>query len=357
MKLAIVFGTRPELLKLIPIVKALEERRPGTVMLFDTQQQREMTSTLLGDYGLGQIPIIRFDCQRSSLACQLASQLSHLDDLIADCVGVVVQGDTTSSVSGALAGFYHGLPVVHVEAGLRSHDILQPFPEEMNRRLVSNIASLHFAPTQKAKQHLLDCGIREDAISVVGNPLLDLCRQVDSSETAPWDVLVTMHRRENRASGIKELCNALDKLANQHPLCRFSVVQHSHPEVHQRFLSHLPHHTNLKYVPPMAHRIFLNALFTTKLVMTDSGGIQEEAAMFGVATLILRNVLDREDGIESGTALLVGTQSDKIITAANQILHNHTQVKGICTMPEEHSGELIAGKILAYYSLKQESVA
>jgi UDP-N-acetylglucosamine 2-epimerase (non-hydrolysing) len=342
---------------MIPIVRALERRRPGTVLLFDTQQQRELTPALLSDYDLCAVPIVRIDCQRYSLASQLASQLMQLDDRIAGCVGVVVQGDTTSTVAGALAGFYRGLPVVHVEAGLRSHDVSQPFPEEMNRRLVSEIASLHLAPTKKARTHLLDCGINADSVAVVGNPLVDLCREVDGREPAPWDVLITMHRRENRASGIKALCRALDILAKQNPLCRFAVIQHSHPDVHGRFIHHLPRHANLVYIAPMTHRVFLKALSTSKLVMTDSGGVQEEAAMLGVATLILRNVLDREDGIAAGSARLVGTQCDEIVIAANQVLHDNAHFKPAGSIGQTCPGELIASRILAYYALDQESAA
>lgn len=357
MKLAFIFGTRPELLKLIPVIKALERRCPGMVILFDTQQQRELTSGLLRDYAVNHIPHVRFDSYRSSLVGQLASQLTELDQLIVDCAGLVVQGDTISALSGALVGFYQSLPVVHIEAGLRSHDVSQPFPEEMNRRLISDITSLHLAPTQKEKDHLIACGIDGNDISVVGNPLADLCRKIKNNNEAPWDVLITMHRRENRASGIKELCNALDKLADQHPVYRFAVVQHSHPQVQRKFLRYLPVHPNLDYVSPMAHKVFLQALLTSKLVMTDSGGIQEEAAMFGVPTMILRDVLDRDDGIKAGTTQMVGVRNENIVNTANQMLKACTQSRRKLVFPEEHPSELIAEKILAYFSLRQESVA
>ena len=357
MKLAIVFGTRPELLKLIPIIRALENHRPGTVALLDTQQQRELTSTLLNDYDLGQIPVIRFDAQRSTMSKQLGSQLLQLDDLVNGCAGIVVQGDTISSVAGALVGFYRELPVVHIEAGLRSHDKSQPYPEEMNRRLVSEIAGLHLAPTQKAKQHLLDSGIKGDTISVVGNPLADLCREVDINGGNHWDVLITLHRRENRASGIRELCMALPQLLSQYPRYRFAIVQHTHPEVHRRFMCYLPQHANLDYAPPMTHHAFLNALCASKLVITDSGGVQEEAAMFGIATLVMRGVLDREDGIAEGTARLVDANCDEIVSGANYILQNHDPLKPLRSIPYEGCSELIAAHILAYYALDQESVA
>lgn len=357
MKLTIVFGTRPELLKLIPIIKALENRRPGTVVLLDTQQQRELTATLLHDHHLEQVPVIRFDVQRSSMAKQLGSQLLQLDDLVSGCAGIVVQGDTLSSLAGALVGFYRQLPVVHIEAGLRSHDLSQPFPEEMNRRLVSEIAGLHLAPTRKAKQQLLDAGINTDRISVVGNPLADLCREVSIQGGNHWDILVTLHRRENRAAGIREFCLALPELLSRYPDYRFAVVQHPHPEVHRSFMSHLPQHANLDYVPPMAHQAFLSALCAAKLVITDSGGVQEEAALFGIETLIMRGVLDRDDGIAEGTARLVDAKRDEIIRAANHVLQHRQRAKSARNIPNEGCSERIAAHILAYYALEQESVA
>lgn len=357
MKLAFILGTRPELLKLIPVIKALERRCPGLLVIFDTQQQRELTSGLLKDYELGHIPRVQIDTRRSSLTCQLGSQLVHLDELIVNFTGVVVQGDTISSVSGALAGFYHNLPVVHIEAGLRSHDDSQPFPEEMNRRLISNIASLHLAPSPREKHHLIASGLDEASIHVVGNPLADLCREVRPGRQPSWNVLITMHRRENRASGIRELCKALDRLASQNPACSFCVVQHSHPDVHRKFLHYLPTNINLEYIAAMPHRAFLNVLFACDLVMTDSGGVQEEAAMFGVPTMILREVLDREDGIAAGTAKVVGIHRQNIINVAHQILKGRKQFKRTLMIPNGHPSELITDKILDHFLLGQESVA
>lgn len=357
MKLAFVFGTRPELLKLIPIIKLLEHRCPNTIILFDTQQQQELTPALFREYDIEYIPCIRFETYRNSLAGQLASQLGHLDGLMDDCAGVVVQGDTMSAVAGALVGFYQELPVIHVEAGLRSHDISQPFPEEMNRRLISSIARLHLAPTEREKNELISCGIDENYIHVVGNPLADLCRGAKGSDRATWNVLVTMHRRENRSSGIRELCRALDNLTAQNSDCHFAVIQHSHPDVQEKFLRHLPARVNLDYVAPMNHQDFLRLMLGSKLVMTDSGGVQEEAAMFGIPTLVLRDVLDRQDGVSAGTTRKVGIHKDEIAKAAMQILSESSQFTRTTKIPAESPSELIVDQILNYFSLKQESVA
>jgi UDP-N-acetylglucosamine 2-epimerase (non-hydrolysing) len=357
MKLAFVFGTRPELLKLIPIIKLLEHRCPNTVILFDTQQQQELTPAVFREYDIEYIPNIRFESYRNSLSGQLASQLGHLDGLLDDCAGVVVQGDTMSAVAGALVGFYQELPVIHVEAGLRSHDVSQPFPEEMNRRLISNIASLHLAPTDREMGELISCGIAEEHIIVVGNPLADLCRGAKGSDKATWDVLVTMHRRENRSSGIRELCHALDELTGQNPDCRFAVIQHSHPDVQEKFQRHLPACVNLDYVSPMKHQDFLKVMLGSKLVMTDSGGVQEEAAMFGIPTMVLRDLLDRQDGVTAGTTRKAGIHKDEIVSAAGQILRDSTQVSRTPVFPAESPSELIVDQILNYFSLKRESVA
>ena len=357
MKLAFIFGTRPELLKLIPVIKLFEDRCPNTVILFDTQQQQELTTGLLREYGIEYIQNIRFESYRNSLASQLASQLANLDNLIDGCAGVVVQGDTTSAVAGSLVGFYHQLPVVHIEAGLRSHDISQPFPEEMNRRLISNVASLHLAPGEREKHELLAGGIDESSISVVGNSLVDLCRETQCSDRPSWDVLVTMHRRENRSTGIRELCRALDTLAAERPTCRFAIVQHSHPDVHGKFQRYLPERPNVDYVSPMNHQTFLRVLLGSKLVMTDSGGVQEEAAMFGLPTMVLRNVLDRQDGIAFGTTQKVGTHREHIVKTARQILKDANQFNRTPSFPTESPSELIVDQILNYFSLRQESTA
>ncbi|MDX2479511.1 MAG: UDP-N-acetylglucosamine 2-epimerase (non-hydrolyzing) [Desulfuromusa sp.] len=356
-KLAFVFGTRPELLKLIPIIKVLESRSPGTVVLFDTQQQRELTPDILLEYGVEHVSRIQFESDRSSLASQLASQLGKLDQLIVDCAGIVVQGDTISAVSGALVGFYHEMPVVHVEAGLRSHDDAQPFPEEMNRRLISNIASLHLAPTTKERFHLVNIGITETNIHVTGNPLADLCRRVKRKTKSQWDVLITMHRRENRSSGIKELCISLAELTKQHSADRFGIVRHSHPEVHSQFLRHLPVSSNLDYISPMSHQNFLEALLGSHLVMTDSGGVQEEAAMLGIPTMILRDVLDRQDGVAAGTARKVAVQRAEIVRMAGQVLKDRPQFHQNLALPKERPSELIADLILDHFSLQQDSAA
>jgi UDP-N-acetylglucosamine 2-epimerase (non-hydrolysing) len=339
------------------VIQLIEHRRTGTVILFDTQQQRELTPGLLREYDIEYIQHIRFESYRNSLASELASQLGHLDDLVDGCSGVVVQGDTISTVAGALLGFYHQLPVVHIEAGLRSHDISQPFPEEMNRRLVSNLASLHLVPGENEKCELLSCGIDETVISIVGNPLADLCRAAKSSNTSSWDVLVTMHRRENRSSGIKELCLALDRLAADKPSCRFAVFQHSHPDVHGKFLRYLPTHPNVDYVTAMNHQDFLRVMLGSKLVMTDSGGVQEEAAMFGLPTIVLREVFDRQDGIIAGTTQKVRVHREVIAKAAVRVLKDSNQFKRIPVFPAESPSELIVDQIFNYFSLKQESAA
>ena len=319
-KIAFVLGTRPELLKLVSVLQAMQDRFPGTAVVVDTGQQTALKDGLVHEYRLQQVDWIKLGVSQSDLSAQLSAQVAAIGGCLRRTAfrAVVVQGDTTSALAGAMSAVYAGVPVVHIEAGLRSGNLAEPFPEEIHRRLIAVLAQLHLAPNPAARQALTLTGVSPDRIVVVGNPLADLCRPGDITDAC--DVVVTMHRRENRESGIRQLCKALSHLAPRYPRLQFRVVGHSHPETMAAFVRHLPQSPNLRFVDPLPHKVFLALLHAARLVMTDSGGVQEEAAMIGKPTVILRNVADRVDGFEQGSAWLAGTSSRSIIDAAASLL-------------------------------------
>lgn len=348
--IAVVFGTRPELIKLTPVIRALSSRLPGRVRLVDTGQQQELVNSLLREYDLGHLPRALTRPDRASLHAQLGSSIAGLEPILRDCAGVVVHGDTLSTLAGSLAAFYLRKSIVHVEAGLRTHDLAQPFPEEANRRICASLAALHIAPSRKARDNLLAEGVSADCIKVLGNPLSDLvrdyqksrCRDKQTSMPA-YDVIVTMHRRENRQTGIRQLCLALDRIRTGQASVHIAVIRHPHPEVHRRFLRYMTDHPNTHYINPLDHRSFLGVLSGARLVITDSGGIQEESAMLGRPTLVLRKFLDREDGIASKNTVRVDVCADRIAMAAGQILERPASVSTADSTTADGSiGEKIA---------------
>jgi UDP-N-acetylglucosamine 2-epimerase (non-hydrolysing) len=353
MTIDFVLGTRPELLKLIPVIRALERCRPGVVRIVDTLQQSALKEPLFAEYQLTAIPRVKLTHCGPSLARQLATQVEQLGQSFAKSRsrGVVVQGDTTTALAGTLAAFYAGLPVVHVEAGLRSYDPSEPFPEEMHRRMIACAATRHLAPNEEAREQLIAEGVAADSITVLGNPLYDLC-QVNATPRPKLDVLVGMHRRENRPQGIRQLCAALGKLARRFPECQFGLLDHSHPVVSATISEALEQRANLRRLAPMPHREFLSTMANAGLVMTDSGGVQEEAALLAKRTLVLRRRRDRSDGLDTGTALCVDVSEEAIVAAASQSLNQLPHARPIASAPYA-VGEAAARLLIEEFQLNE----
>lgn len=246
---------------------------------------------------------------------------------------VVVQGDTTTTLCGALAAFYARIPVAHVEAGLRTGDIHQPFPEEMNRVLVARLSAIHFAATQSAAQHLRDEGVPCAAIRVTGNTGIDavlhICRQLDEGVARRGDwgflnprrklIVMTAHRRESFGEGFERLCVAVRQLAERRDV-QIVYPVHPNPNVMEPVRTHLAHHSNIILVEPLDYVSFIDLARRAYLILTDSGGVQEEAPSLGKPILVLREKTERPEAVEAGTATLVGTDPPKIISAATQLL-------------------------------------
>jgi UDP-N-acetylglucosamine 2-epimerase (non-hydrolysing) len=337
MRVLSVFGTRPEAVKMAPIVHTLA-RTPGIESgVCVTAQHRQMLDQVLNLFAIR--PDYDLDLMREnqSLADLSARIFRDLDPVLADFKPdwVLVQGDTTTVAITALLAYYRRIRVGHVEAGLRTHDKWQPFPEEINRRVAGVIADLHFAPTEWARRNLLAEGIPDSIIAVTGNPVIDALHVV-ASQPAPGDVtdlletlhvgpgrqdlvLVTAHRRENFGPPLEEICLALRDLAARGDL-EIVYPVHLNPNVQEpvyRILGNVPHVTLL---PPLDYLPLVHLLKRATLVLTDSGGIQEEAPAFGVPVLVLREVTERPEGVEAGVLKLVGTDRKRIVSEATRLL-------------------------------------
>lgn len=333
----VVLGTRPEGIKLAPVVKALASR-PGQfdVKLCVTGQHRQMLEPILDFFGLTPDHDLQLMKPGQTLFDVTAGALKGLESVL-DQVRpdwVVVQGDTTTAFAGALAAFYKKVRVAHVEAGLRTGDLRSPFPEEANRVLVSRLADLHFAPTQGAAEHLAAEGIRR-GVHVVGNTVIDALleararvaeRGADFAAQFPMLsadrklVLVTGHRRESFGEPFENICRALGTLADRYPAVDWVYPVHLNPNVREPVHRLLSGRTNVHLVEPVAYPQLAWLLARSVLVLTDSGGIQEEAPTLGKPVLVMREVTERPEGIDAGCARLVGTSEVRIVEGVTQLL-------------------------------------
>ncbi len=337
-KVLSVFGTRPEAVKMAPVVRALAQNKNIHSHVCVTAQHRQMLDQVLDLFEIE--PDYDLDLMRDdqTLPALSAAIFTHLDPVLEKFKPdwVLVQGDTTTVAITALLSYYRRIRVGHVEAGLRTHDKWQPFPEEINRRVASVTADLHFAPTEWARKNLLRENTPEQAIVVTGNPVIDALKFV-GSQPEPDEVtklirelgigdqetrrliLVTAHRRENFGVPLEAICFALKELASRGDV-EIVYPVHLNPNVQKpahRILKNVPHITLL---PPLDYLPLVHLMKRSTLILTDSGGIQEEAPTFGVPVLVLREVTERPEGVEAGTLKLVGTDTRRIVREANRLL-------------------------------------
>jgi UDP-N-acetylglucosamine 2-epimerase (non-hydrolysing) len=339
-----VIGTRPDTIKLAPVVYELQSRANISSILCSSGQHKEMLEQATDIFEL--VPDIDLNAMISgqsleSLTARLLQLISSaLDDVRPDCV--VVHGDTTTAFCAALAAFYKQIPVMHVEAGLRTHDVREPFPEEFNRQAIARIATLNFAPTPKAQINLLAEGVPSSKIFMSGNTVIEslkiiskriaaggnlharvrteLSKHLDFDIQSQQNVLITMHRRENIGDGIQEVCQSIAKLASAFLETNFIFPVHLNPSVSKdvnRILSGL---TNVYLVPPLAYAEFVALLSNSVLIITDSGGIQEESVSLGKHALVTRKATERGEGVENGLLEVVSTDGDQIFQIASKIL-------------------------------------
>jgi UDP-N-acetylglucosamine 2-epimerase (non-hydrolysing) len=336
MKILCVFGTRPEAIKMAPVIREFRKSPARVdVRVCATGQHSEMIDQVLRLFGIApdhDLNIMRSD---QSLTEVTTAALAALDGVIASerPDWVVVQGDTTTAMAAALVAFYHRVRVAHVEAGLRSRNPVHPFPEEVNRRIADCLSTLHFAPTEGARQNLLREGTDPRSIFVSGNTVIDALHWV-TGLPAPADLdaltdgngarrllLVTAHRRESFGSGIEQICLALLDLGTRYgDTVRVVYPVHPNPNVREPVYRILGDVKGVVLAPPLDYLNFVHLMKRAYLVLTDSGGIQEEAPCLGKPVLVLREVTERPEAVEAGTARVVGTSRDRIVAAAARLL-------------------------------------
>lgn len=372
-KILVIFGTRPEAVKLAPVIQQLKATPELITRVCVTAQHREMLDQVLRLFHV--VPDVDLDVMRPNQALPdltaqiLTSLIPILDSEKPDWI--LVQGDTTTVMTAALAAFYRGIRVGHVEAGLRTGDKRQPFPEEINRRLTSVLADLHFAPTELSRNNLLNEGIPADQVLVTGNTVIDALNQV-SSQPAPvevekwleqWGVtpghkrlvVITAHRRENFGTPIENIGSAIKELAAKYSRdTHFVYPVHLNPQILEpvkRLLSGLP---NLTLLSPVDYLPMVHLLKAATVVLTDSGGIQEEATGLGKPTLVLREKTERPEGVTAGVLKLVGTDTKTIITETSQLLDDPAAWQKMAhtanPFGDGHAAERIVQAILDYKS-------
>ena len=339
LRVALIVGTRPEAIKLAPLALLLNNAPDCVCTIIGTGQQREMLPQTLDEFGLNADFDLSVMQKNHSLADLTARLFTRLDRAIEESKPdwIVVQGDTTSAMVGALCGFYRRNPVAHVEAGMRTGHLYSPFPEEVNRRIITQCATAHFAPTAACRDNLLREGVPASSVFVTGNTVIDaLLHVVEQVRRQPSRLpeplqaqlagrrllLVTSHRRESFGPKLESICTALRDLSK---LCKDIAIVlpvHPNPNVQQTILRILGEQPYLFLIEPQPYGTFVELLDRAYLILTDSGGIQEEAPSLGKPVLVLRDVTERPEGIEAGNALLVGTERQKIVSAAKSLLED-----------------------------------
>jgi UDP-N-acetylglucosamine 2-epimerase (non-hydrolysing) len=335
----LVLGTRPEAIKLAPVARAMAAGAQFEPIVVTTGQHREMLHQMLGMLGVDvriALDVMRTRQQLSDLTARLVTELGAvLREQRPDLV--VVQGDTTTALAGALAAFYEKIPVAHVEAGLRTGVIDNPFPEELNRSLIGRIARWHFAPTPAAAGHLTDEGVPDEQVFTTGNTVIDnlLWVLAEGSGTSAFRtdakrILVTLHRRENQGERMRGMGRALTRLAGRGDV-EIVLPLHKSPAVRDVLLPELDGRQGISLVEPLGYLDFAATLAECDLVLTDSGGIQEEAPSLAKPSLVLRTTTERPEAVEAGAARLVGTDPDAIVTWAERLLDDPAEYRRMAT--------------------------
>lgn len=363
-RILLVLGTRPEAIKTAPVALELLARgNEFETVVCSTGQHRDMLDQSLAAFGLKPDLDLGLMTHRQTLTDLTTRTLSALDEIMGRVRPdlVVVQGDTTSAMAGALAAYYNRVPVAHLEAGLRTSNLFEPFPEEGNRRLIGALSALHFAPTPHAAHRLLREGVPEQQVLVTGNTVIDallhvwnsLPRATDSKpsrERRRWQrrrVLVTMHRRESRGAPLESVCRAILELTARNPGVEVVFPVHASPFVREPVTRLLGNHVRIKLIEPMGYQEFVRLLDSSHLVLTDSGGIQEETPALGKPVLVLRNTTERPEAVEAGTSLLVGTDATRVLEAAETLLRNEEAYRAMAHAENPYGDGRAAQRVVA----------
>ncbi len=363
-KVLTIIGTRPEAIKLAPVVLELKRRQD----LFDfpvcvTAQHREMLDQVLALFGITPDYDLDIMTPGQTLAQVTARAMEGLDGVVSQEKPdvILVQGDTTTAFCGALTGYYHQIKVGHVEAGLRTGNKYAPFPEEINRGLVGRIADLHFAPTEQARQALLNEGIADLGVFVTGNTVIDallwvrehvrvappeLPKGLFEATTGQQIILVTGHRRESFGDGFENICHAIREIADSFANVAFVYPVHLNPNVREPVNRILGGHPRIHLIEPLSYAPFVWLMDHATLVLTDSGGVQEEAPSLGKPVLVMRETTERPEGIAAGNALLVGVQRERIVDGLRQLLSDPEKRAMMAAVNNPYGDGLAAKRIV-----------
>ena len=368
-RLLLVFGTRPEVIKMAPVALALREHSGEfDTVLCSTGQHRGMLNQTLAVFGLE--PDVALDLMgpRQTLVNLTTRSLGALDNVLTRVRPdlVVVQGDTTSAMVGALAAYYHRVPVAHVEAGLRTDDLYRPFPEEGNRRLIGTLAALHFAPTPSAAYRLLQEGVPERQIFVTGNTVIDALLGVRVNRrhgghlplpNGRRRILLTMHRRESRGTTLENICRAILQVVERNDDVEVVFPVHSSPFVREPVSRLLSGHARIRLTEPLDYREFILLMHSCYLVLTDSGGIQEEAPALGKPVLVLRDTTERPEAIDAGTSALVGTHPGRVLSATETLLQDEMSYQAMAHAENPYGDGRAAERIVAALRCRYDLLA
>ena len=368
----VFMGTRPEAVKLAPVVAALRDVNDFRCSVVATGQHKEMFRQVAEIFGFAIDADLDVMRPNQTLAALTARLMDGIDSWLGSAKPdmALVQGDTTTVLVAALACFYRGIPIGHVEAGLRTGNIRSPFPEEVNRRLATPLVALHFAPTEGARQALLREAVPQETISVTGNTVIDALRIEVATQAgdaglrarideelrrvvgANWaggrTILITGHRRENFGDGIEQICRAIATLAQGFPDYLFVYPVHLNPNVLVHVNRLLGHLTNVRLIPPQGYHNFVALMAHCRLVLTDSGGVQEEAPSLGKPVLVMRDTTERPEGVAAGTALLTGPNAPAIVEHAARLLRDEVAYRSMATARNPYGDGYAAERIVEH---------
>ena len=365
-KILLIFGTRPEAIKMAPLVKEFQK----LTEIFETKvcvtaQHREMLDQVLDFFDIKPDYDLNLMKPGQNLYRLTATIIESLKPILEKFVPdfVFVHGDTTTTMAGSIASFYSGAKVCHIEAGLRTNNKLSPFPEEINRQITARICDFHFAPTENSKNNLLLENINKDSILVTGNTVIDaLLTSVEKVNKYPSElikelskkigdkemILVTGHRRENHGDGFERICKALKKIAEDDINRLIIYPVHLNPKVQEPVKRILSSTDNIVLIDPLAYEDFIWLMNRSKIIITDSGGVQEEAPSLGKPVLVMRDTTERPEAVEAGTVMLVGTDEELIVAKTLDLLNNNESFKKMSKLHNPYGDGLASSRIVDF---------
>lgn len=363
LRIAVIFGTRPEAIKLAPLIQQLKQNPRFETHVILTGQHREMVEQVMQLFNLSADEDLNIMQPQQSLTDITSRSLQGLEELLTRIQPhlVLVQGDTTTAFAAALAAFYQKIPVSHVEAGLRTNDVLNPYPEEANRRLISQLTQLHFAPTRQAVENLKNSGVLGE-IHLTGNTVIDallsVAKQQPQLNIPKFNhqqyrvILATVHRRENWGEPLQGIAEGFLQILNQFPDTALLLPLHRNPTVREPLTQLLGNHPRAFLTEPLDYTELVAAIQGCYLLLTDSGGLQEEAPSLGKPVLVLRETTERPEAIAAGTAKLIGTDPDRILSTTTELLCNQSEYQTMATavnpFGDGHAAERIIQIVASY---------